>query len=329
VAFFGLFGGKRRTRRTQTSAQPPARPRRFGQASRRYLERVADLEDVQRRRRAGARSGGRARRAEPGDTTVELDPHEVEREIAKRRREREREQRAEARMIGKAAKARDRAIAAYMSNGLSRAEAEDMVDREPDWSTYDFNPRGVRRSHQLAARTNRRRRNPGLSALAAEIAKDVVKGGMIAAAQEEAKEWRNRWHARRGRSPSGKRQTKITITRERNPARREPNHADPKLREMSERFHGRPDQILHLDEDQRRPPPKHVVLIGQERATVYRPPRGSERGGADWEHESGDRGMFQRNVGGRRLVVADEHGRVYLLQGSSSMRFDPDRGLVG
>ena len=115
----------------------------------------------------------------------------------------------------------------------------------------------------------------------------------------------------------------------RNPARLEPGHADPKLREMSQRFHGRPDQILHLDPDQRRPPPVHVVKIGEERATVYRPPRGSERSGADWEHQAGDRGPLRRNASGRRILVADERGRVYLVHGDSGMFFDPDRGLVG
>lgn len=52
---------------------------------------------------------------------------------------------------------------------------------------------------------------------------------------------------------------------------REPDHADPKLRAMSKRFHSVETEILHLDPEQRRPPPVHVVRIGEEKATVYRP----------------------------------------------------------
>jgi hypothetical protein len=327
VGLFDFLRPKRRRRRraVQTSAQ---RPRyRPGERAKRYLERVAELEDLEQRRRAQKRTtrpaGPRATRDD--DPTVEI-PKSVqreaerrfqarqraEREAAEKRRrqeirERERAARGEARMMARAEKARARAIDAYMANGATRAEAEQLYDREPDWSTYDFNPRrrGVR--HRSWPR---RRTNP-LPPVVGEIAKDVLKGGLIAAAQEEAKA---RWRAAR---------------RRRNPARLEPNHPDEKLRDMSRRFHGRPDQILHLDADQRRPPPQHVVLIGHERATVYRTPRSSERSGADWEHEAGDRGMLRRNASGRRILVADERGRVYLLQGSSSMRFDPDQGLVG
>ena len=380
----------------------------------------------------------------------------AERKAAEQRaRDQARAQRHEASQVRRALQQREKAIEGYMRAGLTRAEAEEMIERDFD---YEENPR--------RRRPGRRRRNPAWSAIAGEIAKDVVKGGLIAAAQEEAKQWRNRikrggvaYAVReevkrpqfggdtgdphpRGRRPGRRRNPASWSTRDRppagmsraeferrlklrpighgyyarqdvagsgwtlvypsggtrsglaskaeaerraeahrrvsrnpaparrnpaplctvcgnpyqagsysahtrtsahaagraidytppvrrNPARLEPDHADPRLREMSQRFHGRPDQILHLDEDQRRPPPVHVVKIGEERATVYRPPRGSERAGADWEHAAGDRGPLRRNASGRRILVADERGRVYLVHGDSPMRFDPDRGLVG
>jgi hypothetical protein len=102
---------------------------------------------------------------------------------------------------------------------------------------------------------------------------------------------------------------------------------DPRLEEISERFHGTPAETAILDEDQR--PPREVVVIGEEVETVYKPDRHSRRGGVEWEHEAGDRGPGLPKLRGRRLLVADARGRVYTVPASSGMRLDPDRGLVG
>jgi hypothetical protein len=346
---------------------------------------VEQLEAVQRRRKA-APAQNRARKADKrpaaadGDRTVEI-PRSVqrraeqayqrrqrqERERAERERiqQRERERRQEARMIAKADKARNRAIEAYVTHGMTRSEAEYYADREPEYEDVGdprTNPRRRRvqtsahrnpadrealaiaagilavrsnpsaaagrrlgRRVQTSARPRIRRRNPALGAVAGEIVKDVLKGGLIAAAQEEAKEWRDRLHKGGFRYAV---RAELAEQRRRNPARLEPHHPDPRLREISRRFHGVETEILHLDPEQRRPPPVHVVRIGEERAITYRPSRRSERGDADWEHSAGDQGPLRRNASGRRLLVADERGRVYVIRGTSRMRFDPDRGLV-
>ncbi len=117
--------------------------------------------------------------------------------------------------------------------------------------------------------------------------------------------------------------------RGRNPAQLHADVDDPMLREVSERFHGTPDEVAILEPDQRQPPPEKVVVIGEEKAVVYQPDRHSRRGGIEWEHEAGDQGDGQRKLRGRRLLVADAEGNVYTVPGSSKMEFDPDRGLVG
>jgi len=115
--------------------------------------------------------------------------------------------------------------------------------------------------------------------------------------------------------------------RVRNPAHVHAPVHDPRLKEISTRFHGTPTETAVLDEDQR--PPREVVVIGEEVETVYRPDRHSQRGGVDWEHEAGDRGPGLRKLRGRRLLVADAQGKVYTVPAASGMRLDPDRGLVG
>ncbi len=112
-----------------------------------------------------------------------------------------------------------------------------------------------------------------------------------------------------------------------NPARLHARVDDPRLEEISERFHGTPTETAVLDEDQR--PPQEVVVIGEEVETVYRPDEHSRRGGVDWQHAAGDRGPGLRRLRGRRLLVADAAGKVYTVPGGSKMTLDPDRGLVG
>lgn len=117
--------------------------------------------------------------------------------------------------------------------------------------------------------------------------------------------------------------------RQRNPAMLHADVEDPRLRAVSQRFHGTPDEVAILEPDQRQPPPEKVVVIGEEKAVVYQPDGHSRRGGIEWEHSAGDRGQGHRKLRGRRLLVADADGNVYTVPGSSRMEFDPDRGLVG
>lgn len=114
-----------------------------------------------------------------------------------------------------------------------------------------------------------------------------------------------------------------------NPAHVHVAPRDPKLAEMSARFHGTPTEVVRLDADQRRPPPPEVVLVGEEVATAYRPHRHSQRGASTWEHAAGDRGDGKPPAPGRRLIVADREGRLYTVPGTSRMRFDPDAGMEG
>jgi len=107
-----------------------------------------------------------------------------------------------------------------------------------------------------------------------------------------------------------------------------PGHPDERLQRLSERFHGERGHVLRLGPDQRRRLPEYVVDVGQEVATVYRPPRSSRRGNASYEHEAGDVGGG-RKISGRRRIVADSRGRTYVVPGSSRMRWSPDRGLIG
>lgn len=117
--------------------------------------------------------------------------------------------------------------------------------------------------------------------------------------------------------------------RKKNPATLVPNHPDPARQNMSATFHGRRGAVVRLTAEQRRPPPEHAVLIGEERATVYQPPRGSHRAGAVWEHAAGDVGDGKPRKRGKRLIVADARGNVFTVPGSSRMKFVPTHGLVG
>ncbi len=113
-----------------------------------------------------------------------------------------------------------------------------------------------------------------------------------------------------------------------NPARLHAQVDDPRLEEISERFHGTPDEVAVLDDDQRRTPPREVVVIGEEVETVYRPDRHSKRGGIDWEHSVGDVGEGKPKLRGKRYLVTDGED-VWTVPGSRPARFDPDRGILG
>lgn len=105
--------------------------------------------------------------------------------------------------------------------------------------------------------------------------------------------------------------------------------SDPRLEEISERFHGTPDETAVLDDDQRRAPPREVVVIGKEVEVAYRPDRRSRRGYTDWEHETGDQGEGLPRLKGNRYLVADAAGNVYTVPGNRRAYLDPDRGIVG
>lgn len=124
-------------------------------------------------------------------------------------------------------------------------------------------------------------------------------------------------------------ETIMARVRRRNPAPVHVASSDPRLAEISRRFHGTEREIVRLDPDQRRTPPRDVVLVGEELATVYRPHAHSGRGQDVWEHAAGDQGDGKPRRRGRRLIVADAQGRTYVVPGTSAMRFDAEQGLVG
>jgi hypothetical protein len=344
AGLFDLFFGTPRRRRRRAGPQRHRRsaPRRSprtalprGEARlRRQREAAERKRDAAERREARLAAKAARRRVRQHERQSLLGQRMRLRALERQRREHERQLRREARMEQRA---RKEAARRMHPPRVSRKRTYEEI--------FGVNPRRRRnpatRSALSAAAgvlaNPRRRRNPGLGSIVGEIAKDVVKGGLIAAAQEEAKEWRGRIHQggwgyavraemeeQRGKKRNNP--PKRARTRK-NPATLVPGHPDPKLQRMSEQFHGERGHILRLGPDQRRPLPEYVVDVGQEVATVYRPARSSQRGRNTWEHESGDVGG--RKISGRRRIVADARGRTYVVPGSSRMRFDPRKGLVG
>ena len=114
-----------------------------------------------------------------------------------------------------------------------------------------------------------------------------------------------------------------------NPAHIHAPVEDPRLEEMSKRFHGAPDETAVLDEDQRRRPPREVVVIGKEVETVYKPDSHSQRGDSEWVHDPHDQGQGLPRLKGDRYLVADAEGNVYTVPGNRRARFDSSRGIIG
>lgn len=117
--------------------------------------------------------------------------------------------------------------------------------------------------------------------------------------------------------------------RRRNPAHLHTHVEDGRLREISERFHGTPDEVATLDDDQRVRPPREVMVIGKEVETVYRPDSHSQRGDADWVHDPHDQGEGLPRLKGNRYLVADAEGNVYSIPGNRRARFDSSKGIIG
>jgi hypothetical protein len=104
---------------------------------------------------------------------------------------------------------------------------------------------------------------------------------------------------------------------------------DPSARSESETFHGTTRGAARLSPAELRQAdslPRDVVVLGTLESLAYKPPRGSSRGGAIWEHEAGDRGIFRSKGKGRSMLVADPRtGKVDIVGGP--MRFKPSVGL--
>lgn len=79
---------------------------------------------------------------------------------------------------------------------------------------------------------------------------------------------------------------------------------------------------------QREPPPKHVVVIGEEVESVYRPDPDSRRGGVEWSHSAGDQGPGKPKLRGKGYWVTDGRRR-WWVPGTSKGRFSPDSGMIG
>ncbi len=119
----------------------------------------------------------------------------------------------------------------------------------------------------------------------------------------------------------------------RNPSGRTGKRAgDPELaaaRRISERFHGNAGEVIELSERERRLP-RYVVALGKMPALEYEPDARSKRGGANWRHESGDRGpLATRSRKKPTLAVDPATGRPVIVPMGSPMKLDPRRGLVG
>lgn len=72
------------------------------------------------------------------------------------------------------------------------------------------------------------------------------------------------------------------------------------------------------------------VVLGTLERINYRPPSGSSRGGSEWTHEAGDRGLGPFTNRGRGRVLGDPNtGAVTVQMQGSGMKFSPSRGLVG
>ena len=110
-----------------------------------------------------------------------------------------------------------------------------------------------------------------------------------------------------------------------NPAHLHAAVENPRLEEISERFHGTPDETAVLDADQL--PPREVAVVGQLEGISYKPDRHSRRGNALWTHAAGDAGEGQPKKRSRGLVVTDG-ARVWAVPGNSEMTFDPERGIL-
>lgn len=133
--------------------------------------------------------------------------------------------------------------------------------------------------------------------------------------------------------PHNVRELRAAIAGDPPPTRRNPAHLhakvqDPRLEAMSERFHGTGRETAVLDEDQRRRPPREVVVIGREKEVVYEPDSHSQRAG-EWVHESHDQGEGLPKLKGDRYLVADAEGNVYTVPFNRRARFDSSKGIIG
>ncbi len=125
--------------------------------------------------------------------------------------------------------------------------------------------------------------------------------------------------------------TVVASGRRRNPTARTSGErqALTKAQQVSEAFHGNGRNVIELSEQERRLP-KYVVALGSVPELVYKPVRGSRRGGVEYIHESGDRGIFAGRSKKRPILAADPRtGRPLIVPMGSGMRLESDRGLVG
>lgn len=96
---------------------------------------------------------------------------------------------------------------------------------------------------------------------------------------------------------------------------------NPSAMESAAQFHGRSGPGFTSG---------RKVVLGELTRLNYRPPPGSDRGGSEWTHESGDRGLpFLKNRGRGRVLGDPNTGAVTVEMRGSGMRYEAGRGLVG
>ncbi len=114
--------------------------------------------------------------------------------------------------------------------------------------------------------------------------------------------------------------------------RTNPSRANPELeaaRRVSEEFHGTPSEVIQLSEKERRLP-RYLVALGSMPTLEYEPDKRSKKGRYRYVHESGDRGPLAPKSKKKPVLAVDPRsGRPVIVPMGSSMRLDPNRGLVG
>ena len=101
-------------------------------------------------------------------------------------------------------------------------------------------------------------------------------------------------------------------------------------RRLAETFHGPGTcEVIELEPGERKLP-RFLAALGEIPALEYEPPADSQRAGAVYRHESGDRGFGQHSSPNRPvLAVAPGSKRPVIVPMRSPVRMDSKRGLVG
>ncbi|MHB1132984.1 MAG: hypothetical protein ACYC4L_11405 [Chloroflexota bacterium] len=116
------------------------------------------------------------------------------------------------------------------------------------------------------------------------------------------------------------------------PKRKASDRELAKAKRLARSFHGPNGEglVIELSAKERKLP-RYVVEMGRMPELIYAPdPRRSSRGGVQYEHESGDRGMFARRAKGKPvLAINPATGRPVFVPMGSPMKANGKKGLIG